>query len=145
MEPEGVGQGGRDSRWLVLGVHDGGSAVQTAVSLGAHGVLMKHSGLEAFGQALRQLVAKGTFYCPISSRLLLDFLRNRHRFSPDGLTERELDVLRRFALGLTPQAIADELRITVKTVQNQLSSIRQKTGVQETAGLVRYAIRIGVA
>jgi DNA-binding NarL/FixJ family response regulator len=46
-----------DTRWLVLGVHDGGAAVQTAISLGAQGVLMKHSGLDAFGQALRQLVA----------------------------------------------------------------------------------------
>lgn len=37
------------------------------------------------------------------------------------------------------------LGISVKTVQNQLSSIRQKLGAQETAGQVRCAIRIGVA
>jgi DNA-binding NarL/FixJ family response regulator len=129
----------------VLGADDGAEAVQTAISLGAQGVLMKQSGLAAFDQALRQLAARGTFYCPLSSALLLDFLRNRHRASPDGLTERELDVLRRFATGLPPKEIADALSITVKTVQNQLSAIRQKTGIQETAGLVRYAIRIGVA
>ena len=132
------------TRWLVIGVQDGGAAVQTAISLGAQGVLMKRSGLDSFDQALRQLAAKNTFYCPISSSLLIDFLRNRNRPGPDGLTERELDVLRRFAAGRAPKEIADELRITVKTVQNQLSFIRQKTGVQETAGLVRYAIRIGV-
>lgn len=134
-----------DTRWLVVGVEDGGAAVQTAISLGAQGVLMKESGLSTLAQALRQIAAKSTFYCPLSSRVLLDFLRHRHLPGPDGLTERELGVLRHFALGLAPKGIADELRITVKTVQNQLSSIRQKTGVQETAGLVRYAIRIGVA
>lgn len=134
-----------DTRWLVLAAQDGGESVQTAIGLGAHGVLVKQSDLATFRQALARLVDGGSFYCPLSSALLLDFLRNRTRSNPDGLTDREVEVLRHFATGAPPKSIAEQLRISVKTVQNQLSSVRQKIGVQETAGLVRYAIRIGVA
>ncbi|MBC8011856.1 MAG: response regulator transcription factor [Burkholderiales bacterium] len=133
------------TRWLVVTPQESSEAVPTAIGLGAQGVLVKESDPATFRQALARLVGGGSFYCPRSSRLLLDFVRNRTRSNPDGLTDREVEILRHFAAGAAPKSIADLLRISVKTVQNQLSSIRHKLGVQETADLVRYAIRIGVA
>jgi DNA-binding NarL/FixJ family response regulator len=134
-----------DTRWLVLCTQAHGQPVQTALGLGAQGFIMKQSELSALREALRRLSDGGTYYCPLSSSLLLEALRNRARPNGDGLTERELDVLRRYALGLNPKAIATQIGVSPKTVQNQLSAIRQKLNIQETAGLVRYAIRHGIA
>lgn len=132
-----------ETRWLVLSSRQNGRIVQTAIALGAHGFVMKQSDLATFREALARLAGGGIFYCPISSRVLLDALRSRP--TGDGLTERELEVLRHFAAGTNPKSIAAQLKISTKTVQNQLCAIRQKLGIQETAGLVRYAIHIGLA
>jgi DNA-binding NarL/FixJ family response regulator len=134
-----------DTRWLILCTQAHGQPVQTALGLGAQGFVMKQSELGSLREALRRLAEGGTYYCPLSSSLLLEALRNRARPNGDGLTERELDVLRRYALGLNPKTIALQIGVSPKTVQNQLSAIRQKLNIQETAGLVRYAIRQGIA
>jgi two-component system nitrate/nitrite response regulator NarL len=132
------------TRWLVLCARQNGQIVQSALAHGAHGFLMKQSDVAALREAIDRLGQGGTYYCPLSSNVLLEALRTRARPNGDGLTERELEVLRHFATGTNPKAIAEQLKVSTKTVQNQLSAIRQKLGIQETAGLVRYAIRIGL-
>lgn len=132
------------TRWLVLCSRQNGQIVQSALGHGAHGFLMKQSDMGALREGLDRLGQGGTYYCPLSSNVLLDALRTRARPNGDGLTERELEVLRHFSAGISPKSIAERLKVSIKTVQNQLSAIRQKLGIQETAGLVRYAIRIGL-
>ncbi len=132
------------TRWLVLCARQNGQIVQSALAQGAHGFLMKQSDLAALREAIDRLSQGGTYYCPLSSTMLLEALRTRARPNGDGLTDRELEVLRHFSAGVCPKAIAEQLKVSTKTVQNQLSAIRQKLGIQETAGLVRYAIRIGL-
>jgi DNA-binding NarL/FixJ family response regulator len=132
------------TRWLVLYARHEGQIVQSALAQGAQGFLMKQSDLGSLREAIDRLTQGGTYYCPLSSSALLEALRTRARPNGDGLTDRELEVLRHFSAGAGPRAIAEQLKVSTKTVQNQLSAIRQKLGIQETAGLVRYAIRIGL-
>ncbi len=133
-----------DTRWLILCTRQNGHGAQSALGLGAHGLLMKQSGTASLRAALERIRAGGTYYCPHSSNLLLDTLRTRLRPNRDGLTDRELEVLRHYASGVPVKMIADRMGISPKTVQNQVSSIRQKLGIAELAGLVRYAIRMGL-
>ena len=132
------------TRWLVLCTRQNGQIVQSALAQGAHGFLMKQSDLGSLREAIGRLSQGGTYYCPLSSNMLLEALRTRARPNGDGLTDRELEVLRHFSAGAPPREIARQLQVSTKTVQNQLSAIRLKLGIQETAGLVRYAIRIGL-
>ena len=60
------------------------------------------------------------------------------------LTRREIEVLRLVAEGKPSKEIADILSISLKTVESHRMRLKRKLGIQETAGLVRYAIRSGV-
>ena len=59
---------------------------------------------------------------------------------PDDLTEREIEVLRLIALGHTNTEIAEQLYLSVRTVESHRAHIQQKLGVSSRAELVRYAL-----
>ena len=60
---------------------------------------------------------------------------------PDGLTQREVEVLRLIGLGSSNQQVAEELVITVRTVTNHVSNIFAKTGANNRVEAATYAIR----
>ena len=59
---------------------------------------------------------------------------------PDGLSERELEVLRMIALGHANTAIAEQLYLSVRTVESHRGHIQQKLRLDSRAELVRYAL-----
>src|SRR5207237_5062069 len=63
---------------------------------------------------------------------------------PCGLTEREVEVLRLCARGLTNREIADELVVSARTVQHHLASIYDKTGRRTRAGAAVFAVEHGL-
>jgi two-component system response regulator NreC len=63
---------------------------------------------------------------------------------PDGLSERELEILRLIALGKTNSQVADELFLSVRTVETHRSHIQQKLGISGRSELVRYALDKGL-
>ena len=63
---------------------------------------------------------------------------------PNGLTEREVDVLRLIASGKTNQEIGDELFISARTVANHAANIFNKTGAANRAEAATYASRNGL-
>ena len=63
---------------------------------------------------------------------------------PDGLTEREVGILRLIALGHTNAEIADQLYLSVRTVESHRAHIQQKLGRTTRAELVRYALDRGL-
>ncbi|MCI0478233.1 MAG: LuxR C-terminal-related transcriptional regulator, partial [Anaerolineales bacterium] len=64
--------------------------------------------------------------------------------APDGLTEREQEVLKLIADGLSNQEVADKLVISVKTVERHRANILAKLGLHSRTELVKYAIRKGL-
>ncbi|HTW11899.1 MAG TPA: LuxR C-terminal-related transcriptional regulator, partial [Solirubrobacteraceae bacterium] len=58
----------------------------------------------------------------------------------DGLSERELEILRLIALGYTNAQVAEELFLSVRTVETHRAHIQQKLGLNDRAELVRYAL-----
>ncbi len=66
---------------------------------------------------------------------------------PDGqvrLTPRQREILQLIAEGNTTQAIAKTLNVSVKTVETHRAQLMERLGIHDVAGLVRYAIRIGL-
>ena len=59
---------------------------------------------------------------------------------PDGLSERELDVLRLIALGYTNTEIAEQLLLSVRTVESHRAHVQRKLGMSKRSELVRYAL-----
>jgi len=132
------------TRWLFLSSHEHGYLVREAVELRVHGFVMKRGALDTLRTAIREVAAGRTYYCPESSRLLITNIVKDGPAAVSLLTAREMEVLRAFAMGANVRTIGDDGAMCVRTVQNHLSAIREKLGVQETAGLVRYAIRHGL-
>ncbi|HEY4034651.1 MAG TPA: LuxR C-terminal-related transcriptional regulator [Ktedonobacteraceae bacterium] len=60
------------------------------------------------------------------------------------MTARELEILTLVAKGLTNQAIADHLRLSIKTVQSHRANMMEKLGLHDITQLVRFALRQGL-
>ena len=60
------------------------------------------------------------------------------------LTSRETEVLQLVAEGMANKNIADELGVSVKTVEKHRKQLRKKLGINDTAGLTRYALTAGI-
>jgi len=131
------------TRWLFMSSNEQGHLVREAVSLGVHGFVMKRSELYTLRTAITRVLAGEKFYCPDSSRLLVEKMVDEGRTVAVNLTPRERDVLRGFARGENPKVLASRLGLSTKTVQNHLVMLKDKLGLHEPAELVHYAIKHG--
>lgn len=131
---------------LILTVRNDSQMVFDLLQAGAAGYVLKDDTLETLGSAL-QAVANGEIW--LSSRITEQVIQRAlgeakapSKPSP-GLTPREMEVLRLLALGLDNEAIAQNLTLTMRTVQNHVSTIYGKLGVDSRAEAILYAIRRG--
>jgi DNA-binding NarL/FixJ family response regulator len=134
------------TRVLVLSMHDGEEYVRPAIRAGAAGYLLKGSGLSDLVSAIRAIVAGDAFFSPTVARILLQDTRgdSDRGQGRDGLTKREREVLTLVAQGRSSPEIAEELGLSVKTVEGHRGRIMAKLGAKNVAGLVRSAIRLGL-
>ncbi len=139
----GVGPKLPKTRWLFISSNEQGHLVREAVSLGVQGFVMKRSDLATLREAVRRVLAGEKYYCPASARLLVDKMVDESRAVAANLTSREREVLRGFASGENPKALAERLSVSTKTVQNHLTLLKDKLGLREPAELVHYAIKHG--
>lgn len=131
------------TRWLFVSSNERGHIVREAVSLGVHGFVMKRSDLFTLRDGIRRVLAGERYYCAESARLLVEKMIDEHGTVAISLTAREREVLRGFARGENPKALAERLGISTKTVQNQITLLKEKLNLHEPAELVHYAIRQG--
>jgi DNA-binding NarL/FixJ family response regulator len=131
-----------DTRIVVLSASVRPRDVVAAFRRGADGYLGKDVGPAALQRTIRG-VRRGELALPraLAAELvgeLLELLRRPGgRESDDGLTEREQDVLRLLAEGLTDREIADVFRISPRTVESHVSSILRKFGLRNRAEAAR--------
>ncbi len=134
---------------VMLTIHSQESYVYKALEAGASAYLLKETAAEALLEAIDKVLRDEIY---ISSALPRDILENYKKMVSSGknidefsrLTNREKEILQLIAEGLTSKEIADNLYISVKTVENHRANIKKKVDIHDTAGLVRYAIRIGL-
>jgi len=131
-----------DVRILVLSTHAGEEYVRSAIRTGAHGYLLKGSGLDDLVAAVKAVAAGEAFFSPAVARVLRDHARPSGTGST--LTEREREVLRQVANGRSSREIAAGLGLSVKTVEGHRSRIMSKLEIHDLAGLVRHAVRSGL-
>jgi DNA-binding NarL/FixJ family response regulator len=124
---------------LVLTTYDGDEDVYRALQAGARGYLLKDATTEELMEAIRA-VARGERHIPAAvARRLAD----RAMAGPP-LSEREVEVLRQVAAGLTNKEIASKLFIAEGTVKTHLNSIHDKLGVRDRTEAVMVAVRRGI-
>jgi DNA-binding NarL/FixJ family response regulator len=147
---EAVKQMRRDSpntKVLILSSYDDDRFIDESVSAGASGYLLKHSAANDLFKAIHEVSQGRKFYTPAIEKRLNARLNGRKQGAPkitDKLSRREAEVLQLIAEGFANKQIADELKISVKTVEKHRQSMMNKLNIHEVAGLTRYAVTRGM-
>jgi two-component system response regulator NreC len=125
------------ARVLVVTGEDDARLAREALEAGAAGYALKTIGREELLRALR-LVAGGRQYLQAELGTQLMHAPSAPEALPDGLTPREAEVLLLLAEGYTNAEIADQLVLSVRTVETHRGRIRMKLGISARAELARY-------
>lgn len=133
------------ARILVFSMHEEPIFAEHAFAAGAAGYITKSSAPEVLVEAIEQ-VAQGETYLgnDIAQKLALHSVLNNASAGIKNLSTREFEIFRLLAEGRTTAEIAEQLNVSHKTIANYYSQIRQKLNVNNTAELIRLAIRHGV-
>lgn len=136
----------RATRVLVLTVHDDIAYLRRAFEAGAVGYLVKDAADIELVQAIRQVADGKNYVHPsLGAALLAPDAPGARLAGPGGaLSDRELEVLRMIALGLTNAEIGERLFVSVRTVETHRAHIHQKLNVRTRAELVRRARDAGL-
>ncbi|MFV9504295.1 MAG: response regulator [Oscillochloridaceae bacterium umkhey_bin13] len=132
---------------VMLSMFGNEAYVEQALRAGARGYLLKDASLAELELALRAVMRGETYLTPaVSKHVINDYVRrlSSEDDADDLLTPRQREVLRLIAEGRTTREIAKTLTISVKTVETHRTLLMERLNIHDVAGLVRYAIRIGL-
>jgi two-component system, NarL family, response regulator NreC len=132
-----------DTAVVVLTMQQEPAFAREAIRAGALGYVLKQSAGTELVDAVRAAAAGETYLNPKLGAQLAA-APAEPAGPPDGLTEREVDILRLIGLGHTNGEIADQLYLSVRTVESHRAHIQQKTGRSTRSELVRYALDHGL-
>jgi len=133
---------------LILSMHDEGIYAERALRAGAQGYIMKQEAAEKVLVALRRILSKEIYVSErIANRMLQRYIGSRGAGRPASvadLTDRELEVFRLIGEGHSTRRIAEELHISVKTVESYQAHIKEKLSLRSARELVQHAIQWSV-
>ncbi|WP_028655238.1 response regulator [Nocardioides sp. J54] len=135
------------SRVLILSASGEQDDVLAAVKAGATGYLVKSASREELLDAVRRVAAGDSVFTPGLAALVLgEFRRMNQPETPPGerLTERETEILRMVAKGMSYKQIAERLVLSHRTVQNHVQNTLRKLQMHNRVQLTRYAIEQGL-
>lgn len=134
------------TRVIILTVHEGTEYAMRALRAGAAGYLPKSAATIELEDAITAVAQGGTYLShDISQKTLFEYAQAR---TPqdllESLTTRQREILKLIAEGQSTKEIGSNLNISVKTVESHRAKLAEKLGIHDVAGLVRFAIRMGL-
>jgi two-component system response regulator NreC len=140
----------RETRVLVLTMHDDPAYLRSALAAGASGYLLKRAVDSELIAAIRAVHRGGIFVDPRFASILVQVVlekkseKARSARPVNILSKRELQVLRLVARGYTSAAIAKQIFVGVKTIETYRSRIAEKLGLRTRSDVVRFAVQAGL-
>jgi two-component system, NarL family, response regulator NreC len=132
------------ARVLVLSTNQNPAFVRAMLAVGVQGYILKNAGEPELFQALRAVARGRPFLDARLEAALATPARATAALPRPALSERERQVLGAIAKGFTRQEIADDLKVSVKTVETYRARIRKKLELHSRAELVQYALASGL-
>jgi DNA-binding NarL/FixJ family response regulator len=133
---------------LILSMHDESIYAERALRAGAQGYIMKQEATEKVLVALRRILSHEIYVSEhIANRMLQRYIGSPSGGTPSSiadLTDRELEVFRLIGEGHSTRQIAEELHISVKTVESYQAHIKEKLSLRSARELVQHAIQWNV-
>jgi DNA-binding NarL/FixJ family response regulator len=138
------------ARVIILSAHADDGSIQRVIESGAAGYLLKSTPRAQLAEAIRNVRGGKACFSPDIERRLHESPASGNG-NGDGihrhvarLTSREVEVLQLIAEGRANKQTADELGISIKTVEKHRQHVMEKLGIHDTASLTRYAIAAGI-
>jgi DNA-binding NarL/FixJ family response regulator len=128
---------------LVLSMHDELTYADRVLRAGANGYIMKQEATARVLTAMRKILSGDVYLSDrASNRVVQQFVRGsvRDKSPIAGLSDRELEVFRLIGEGHTTRQIAEELHLSVKTVESYQAHIKEKLSLRSARELVQHAI-----
>ncbi len=139
------------TRILILSAHGDDVYVEQVAELGVAGYLVKQTSAGVLDKAIREVHRGNTYFSRSIAKRLGQLQQSSARGSRGKLkknsvqlTPRELEVLQLIAEGSANKQSADELGISIKTIEKHRQSLMNKLDIHDAAGLTRYAIAAGI-
>ncbi|NIQ38337.1 MAG: response regulator [Proteobacteria bacterium] len=137
------------TRIVALTVHKSEEYVLATLQAGADGYLLKDTSCDQLIMALKSVLAGRPYLSPgISQKVIEGYLEGRKTLEPasswDALTQREREVLKLIGEGYKNREIADELCISVKTVEKHRANLMDKLDLHSASALTAYAMEKGL-
>jgi DNA-binding NarL/FixJ family response regulator len=131
---------------LILSMHDESIYAERSLRAGANGYIMKQEATENVLVALRRILNREVYVSPpIANKMLQRFVSARtaqgKHSTVDGLSDRELEVLRLIGEGHSTRQIANALHLSVKTVESYQAHLKEKLALKNSRELVQYAVQ----
>jgi two-component system response regulator NreC len=138
-----------DVQVLILTMHEDYEYFFEVLRAGASGYVLKGASSDDLVSAIRAVHQGGVYLHPaVAKNLVSDYVKwmepGEDRARYDGLSDRERQVLKLVAEGKTSRQIAEELFLSVNTVQTHRAHIMEKLGLHNRTDLIRYALRKGL-
>lgn len=129
---------------LVFTMHESVAFVEQALAVGANGYITKNNAAKVLVEAVQKVAAGATWIDPKVSHAI-----DAKKFAGksallDMLSPREFQIFCKFAEGKSTQDIAHELSLSIKTVANYQTQIKEKLGISSTAELIKLALAHGI-
>jgi DNA-binding NarL/FixJ family response regulator len=133
---------------LILSMHDESIYAERALRAGANGYIMKHEAAEKVLVAVRQILSREIYVSErVANRILHHYISGTAtaKQSPlADLSDRELEVFRLIGEGHSTRTIAEELHLSIKTVESYQAHIKDKLSLKNGRELVQHAIQWAV-
>lgn len=132
-------------RILVLSMHQELQYAVRSIKSGASGYLTKESAPAELEKAIRKIATGGAYVtAEVAEQLALGAMPGTQALSHESLSDREFQVFKLLAAGVSVTDIAAQLKLSVKTVSTHKANLMQKMGLQNASELVRYALKHGL-
>ncbi len=135
-----------DMNILVLTMHKEREYFTRAMVKNVKGYILKDDVYEKLLSAIREIRAgRKAYSAEIQERVMDEFANNRaHAPAVETLTRRENEILREIAAGKMNKTIAEELHISIRTVESHRANIMDKLGCRNVTELIKFAISAGI-
>jgi DNA-binding NarL/FixJ family response regulator len=137
-----IKEAGNEARIIFLTMHDDATLVSEAFRCGASGYILKHSAGEELVNAIKEVANGNNYVSPLVTNLPAEPLMIHQQKT--SITPRQREVLKLISRGLTMKEIASQLNISTRTAETHKYEMMQTLGVETTADLIRYSLRLGL-
>lgn len=126
---------------IAISMHEDGNYISKCVRFGARGYLLKNTAEKELVQAIYKVQAGHKYFNDQISALLIDHMSLEGN-NPQRLSKKEQEILELIANGLTSKEIANQLFVSVRTIETHRTNILKKLEVKNTAELINKATRL---